>query len=399
MDKREFVKRYLPGLALLLLIISLMVFFKLNQHGYSGFQSGTTNLISEYTKDLKPLSAKTELTDEDMLNFALYKNLPVDKENEKMLVLENDEEGNENFTIKPASYYPTDNYSKFVNKLELKDEEKKEFDSILSDYRTKIDKSILYNEQNSMAVNSNIGIVHKAMSEDIYNFAVRKSEWDRSAPLEKQERKETRVYNEILDRKNEIGVSNYIFVAPDTVFKYQVEWESSVPEEVEISSSVHSVTPPDPPVAVHVAPFSSSEEGRELNLGIEYEDDSAAVKVHIPKTALDHSHTVLLEPFTEVYWNLADVISNIEVERQNEGEISIQLDSMRNVNFEFNFSGLESLIENSGDAFSEAEGWEEFGLKIDSVAKVIQFYAADSLIKVKVKESKLKKAEKKDKNK
>mgnify|MGYP000896189243 FL=1 len=67
---------------LILLTIGLMIIFKNNS---SNLKDLPDDLISFYAKNLKPLFYQTSITEEDIFNFALYQNIPIDKQNNKLL--------------------------------------------------------------------------------------------------------------------------------------------------------------------------------------------------------------------------------------------------------------------------------------------------------------------------
>ena len=103
-----------------MITLVLMVYFKLSQTGFDTFQSTSKNLIADYAKNLSPLFTKSEITNEDVFNFALYKELPVDKENKKLLKIESDNYGNDKFeVIENSELNQTKNYEVFKEKLEL----------------------------------------------------------------------------------------------------------------------------------------------------------------------------------------------------------------------------------------------------------------------------------------
>jgi hypothetical protein len=92
-------KTYLPWVGLIVLTIILMVIFKFTEQGYSDIQEKGENILAQYTRNLSPLYSKTDLTDEDVFNFALYNKLPIDKRNKKILSLESNSYGNEELEI------------------------------------------------------------------------------------------------------------------------------------------------------------------------------------------------------------------------------------------------------------------------------------------------------------
>ena len=95
------IKKFLPYIFLLLLTLVLMFFFKHHKQEISRMlEEGKNNIVSFYTSNLKPLFTQTQISEEDLFNFALYKSLPLDKDKNKVLVLSNDNLGNREYVIK-----------------------------------------------------------------------------------------------------------------------------------------------------------------------------------------------------------------------------------------------------------------------------------------------------------
>ena len=84
---REFlstVKRLFPAAGIALLTIILLFYFKYNKSG-NLLEEGVGNIEDFYTQNLKPLFFNSEITNEEIFNFALYGNLPVDRNNNKII--------------------------------------------------------------------------------------------------------------------------------------------------------------------------------------------------------------------------------------------------------------------------------------------------------------------------
>ena len=104
---RDLAKKYLPVSSLILLTILLMIFFRYKKNDIGRLiESGKENLISFYAQNLKPLFATTDISNEDVFNFALYQSIPIDKQNNKILTVTNQDADNQVYEIKPTVYNP-----------------------------------------------------------------------------------------------------------------------------------------------------------------------------------------------------------------------------------------------------------------------------------------------------
>jgi hypothetical protein len=172
-SKADSAKKYLPYIILLLLTVILMLFFKHHkQEINSMLEEGKKNLISFYTSNLKPLFTQTEISNEDLFNFALYRSLPLDKEKNRVLVLNDDNNGNMEYVIKSAVFNPsTNNYGTFTKYLGLNRTQKEKADSILNSYKKEIYASIFINDKSTIAVNPKINELQQAILADLISFA------------------------------------------------------------------------------------------------------------------------------------------------------------------------------------------------------------------------------------
>ncbi len=77
----------------------------------------------------------TEITNEDVFNFALYQTLPIDKIENKVLRI-SEIDGETNYEVIPNSYKEsTENYQNFINYMGFSGEQKNKLDSILESYQ------------------------------------------------------------------------------------------------------------------------------------------------------------------------------------------------------------------------------------------------------------------------
>ena len=222
------VKKYLPGAALLLLTVSLMFFFKHNKKDISNYiEEGTGSLVNFYTQNLKPLLFQTDITNEDIFNFALYQRLPIDKNENKVLQLNDSAEGYELFSIKPEDKIAgTDNYKQFIEYMDLTPTEKAGIDSVLDSYKEDLYSSILVNETKAVAVNPRIVDLQKAIVADISLFtqSTRKSR-DVEIPFPTLSIVNIPEVTSMIDVVKKTVDNDFIVFAPDTVFTEEFDFD------------------------------------------------------------------------------------------------------------------------------------------------------------------------------
>ena len=97
-------KKWLPISALTLITLGLMAILKFNPNLIDNLvEQQKSNIAGFYKENLKPLLYAANLTNEDIFNFALYQELPLDSANQQVLKLGYDSAGTEYFEIKNAS--------------------------------------------------------------------------------------------------------------------------------------------------------------------------------------------------------------------------------------------------------------------------------------------------------
>lgn len=223
---KEFIKKYLPVSSLIILTLFLMIFFRYNKRDINRLiEEGKNNLVSFYAQNLKPLFATTEISNEDVFNFALYQSLPIDKENNRVLLVSDEISGSQIYEIKPSTFNPnTYNYNSYADFLELSPVDKLKADSILNTYKKEIYLSILTNEKNALAINPKLGELQKAVLADLIAFSEQVN-YEKANKL-------FQMQNKLLSGKNlttftasakEFPGNDYIFITPDTVLQTEFE--------------------------------------------------------------------------------------------------------------------------------------------------------------------------------
>jgi hypothetical protein len=406
-------KTYLPWVGLIVLTIILMVIFKFTEQGYSDIQEKGENILAQYTRNLSPLYSKTDLTDEDVFNFALYNKLPIDKRNKKILSLESNSYGNEELEIlKTESDFDTENYIEFKTQLALDANQEEEIDSLVNSYKNDIYATILQNEEEVIAIDPKISLLHKALSAEIYDFALNRiresksedktSQFASAIPSRNMQKKFNR---EKVDMPQE-----FIVLTPDTVFSSK--FTSDPAAKSEDSRIVSQFNP-----ATDV--FNSSKEAviiddfndyytvtpiPEFNFHFSY--DSTNKKLVIPSELFTNTYDLV---YDSLQLNLENLSSELESMNFNFGT------SENGFNFSFNNKeesvNLDFDISNLGDFINQTiqmslsasmdNDWEKFGHKMDSLAQVISDLENDSaaIIKLKMLSKELEKRKKTTKKK
>ncbi len=215
------VKKWYPAIGFTIVTIALMIILKFNPTLIEDIvNQQKTNLTGFYTENLKPLLLTAGLTNEDIFDFAFSKQLPLDKSNDKFLVLGSKANGDDYFEIKNASIIPDGNsFDKFVHALKLNSEQKHQMDSILDSYADDLQSQVLVNDKNTVAINPNLWNYHKAIFADIMAFAqdANKIEFNKIVPAGYTFYEQPEVDNFVRKIKNRPD-SQYIFITPDSIF-------------------------------------------------------------------------------------------------------------------------------------------------------------------------------------
>ncbi|MGB8319304.1 MAG: hypothetical protein WCE54_14320 [Ignavibacteriaceae bacterium] len=219
--RKNKIKKWYPAIGFTIVTIALMIILKFNPTLIDDIvKEQKTNLSGFYTENLKPLLLTAGLTNEDIFNFALSKQLPLDKSSNKFLVLGSKANGDDYFEIKNASIIPDVNsFEKFVRALKLNNEQKHQMDSILDSYADDLQSQVLVNDKNTVAINPNLWNYHKAIFADIMAFAkdANRNEFNKIVPAGYTFYDKPEVDNFVKNIKNRPD-SQYIFITPDSVF-------------------------------------------------------------------------------------------------------------------------------------------------------------------------------------
>ena len=218
------IKRWSPAIVFSVLTIGLMLLLKFNPGIIDKLiETQKTNLASFYTENLKPLLFTANLSNEDIFNFAFYNKLPLDSSKSKYLELGSDSSGKGFFEIKQENQTPAvaGNFDKFVKSLDLNNNQRKQFDSIMAAYAEDLQSQVLVNNENTIAINPNLWNYQKAISADLLAFASKtnKQEFEKFIPSG-AEFYENPDIGKIVSRIKNTKDNEYIFLTPDTIFSH-----------------------------------------------------------------------------------------------------------------------------------------------------------------------------------
>jgi hypothetical protein len=222
------VKKWLPISALTLVTLGLMAVLKFNPNLIENIiKEQESNIVGFYKENLQPLLYAADLTNEDIFNFAVYQELPLDDQNTQILKLGSDVKGSEFFEIKKTDKVEQpDNLKKFAAALELDEAETRMMDSIINSYSDEISGLVLVNDQNSVAINPNIWNTRKLILADILAFAEKHASRNYNKMIPNQvvqfdDRSVAKWVNEAKAVKD----NQYIFCTSDSIFKEDFEFD------------------------------------------------------------------------------------------------------------------------------------------------------------------------------
>ena len=210
------------GLGILAIIVILLLKFNPNILN-NAFDSQNTNLAGLYSNNLKPLLFATDLSNEDIFNFAFYKQLPLDNNNNQYLQIGTDEAGKEYFEIKKNNFERRkNNLEKFSLALGLNEVQKNEVDSIIKAYADELQEQILVNDKNTLAVSQNLFDYNRALAADLLTFAAKanKNKFGKIMPagLSFVSKNITPIVIKEIRTKNSGSTHQFVFFNEDTIF-------------------------------------------------------------------------------------------------------------------------------------------------------------------------------------
>ncbi|MCH8325663.1 MAG: hypothetical protein IIB83_03740 [Bacteroidetes bacterium] len=355
------------GLAILTIIVILLLKFYPNILNNT-LDNQPINIAGLYNSNLKPLLYTSNLSNEDIFNFAFYKLLPLDNNNKQYLLLSTDESGNEYFEIKKNNYNRRkNNLAKFAFALGLNDEQKNEVNSIIKVYRDELQEQILVNDKNTLALSQNLFDYNRALTADLLTFAAKanKIEFKKIIPagLTVVNNKTTPIIINEIRIKNSGSTHQYVFFNEDTIFTelYTIDKEK-FKKEIKIFKER---------VKENVKIFK--------NYSINIIIDSNVAKIKMKKYWND-GLVVFLD--SNSFHVKLPVIPHFKIKLPYMDSLIIELDKARENFKEFSFSFPKNFPNFKGH-FNFSDSIKDFNfdihkLKIDSIMKN-NFFLMDSL--------------------
>lgn len=220
--------KWSPAVSLALLTVAIMVFLNFNPDIIKDLvEEQKSNIAGFYKENLQPLLFTSDINNEDIFNFAMYKQLPLDKQSNQYLQLGYDKQGKEYVEIKNIETPQNENnFESFIKALDLNQIQRKQIDSIIERYAEELGNQILVNENKTVAINSNLWNYQRAIQSDLFAFAENsnRNEFRKFVPSSVslvRNPKVVEAVNSIRTTKNK----NYIFLTPDSIFSEPLEFD------------------------------------------------------------------------------------------------------------------------------------------------------------------------------
>lgn len=421
--KRSFnFKKYAPVFAAVILTVAFMLFYKYNLSDVDKIvKEQGSDLLAYYTQNLKPLFMNTRLNADDVFNFAFDRVVPLDREKNQYLSIGVNESGKEYFEIR-NNLDVRNLHSKgdFVSKMDLNENQRKEFDKILTNYTKNLESQVVLGENNSIGVNENLWTLNRAIVANVLQFAENTSKTNLHQII-------SPVFNFVSNTKVDdlihFAVNNksnkYVLLTPDTIV--------STPIEIDIEKFENELEKLEKEKLIIIKELEQknrkqhdeelkklSKELERLKISIQL-DTSAKVykkyhrksrpfrieideerfhieipeieKIDIPNIdsillnidiARDKIHTFKFKSdskhpqkgFKFDLKILGDSLKKLEMQIPNVLKWKMKEDSLEY--FEMNIEGLDSLIEMSLKGL-KSQDWEKFGKQMDSLGKHFEF--------------------------
>jgi hypothetical protein len=219
------IKKWIPITSAAVITIAVLVLLKINPAIIENIiNQQKSSLSALYKENLQPLLYAADLTNEDIFNFAVYHELPLDQTNNQKLKLGYDSKGSEYFEIKKVNDSPKegtpDNLNRFISALALNKSEIEKIDSIIESYSDQISSLVLVNDKNDVAINPKIWNTRKLILADILSFAEKHAQGNlyKILPKESLQFDDLAVAKWVKDTK--AGKDDqYIFCTQDSIFE------------------------------------------------------------------------------------------------------------------------------------------------------------------------------------
>ncbi len=306
----------------------------------------------------------------------MYNNLPINENENKILEITDNSTGGEVINIRTANIKgDTDNYTKFIQKMQLNNEQRGELDSLLESFKQNLTNTIFSDDEKTLAVDSRIGLLHRILRTEIFDFMNRVKVKEKIDLAFTERTLEN--YNKIIENEKNKAVRNYIVFTPDTVLQSNAEFlrlrnkKSDVPEELD--KHVIKVIKSDKAMTTQENNFT-------------YRIDSNLVNVVLTE---DFFRDLDIDEYDELK-DVLDSSSNrfkISIGLPSEDEMTFRIstsgsDSSKEFHYELNLNDLGSMVSDYKKTSSNPsfEDWAEFGIKMDSLAIKMSEFEIDTIV-------------------
>jgi len=349
------LKKWSPAIGFSVLAIFMMVILKLNPTLLDQLVDAPKSTIAGfYKQNLQPLLYAADLSNEDIFNFAFYKQLPLDISKNQYILLSTDSTGSEYFEIKNTGRMSSENnLDKFVTALNLTPEQKISVDSIIGSYADEIQYQILVNKDKAIAINPDLWNYNKALTADLISFAsVNKNRELVKIMPAGFNRIDTHSINLAVQEIKAAQNENYIFMTPDSIFseKFQFDKEKFIQNMTEMKKNLEEAKR-DLKKQNYTFNYDSiytkfkKDSLWEKNFKVTF--DTNMLRVRIPKIVIPHINI-----------NTDSILQNIQLEKITE--------NLKEFTFEmpkgFPFKGGDFKIK-----YSEGDSARNYQLKMDAI--------------------------------
>jgi len=190
--------------------IVLMIFFYGKKKYFSTFSDKGIQLLAKYAEGLSPINQQLKYNNEDIVNFALYGNLPLDKKINKYLILNYDPSGKVKYIITDAAPKAvSNNYENLVKNFGQDEAKLKFLDTVIQSSKENLYQAILFSDKETYAISPKVLQIQSELKSQIEKLVS-----INDLALSKQTNefiKQTENLNKELASNK-----NFIFINPDT---------------------------------------------------------------------------------------------------------------------------------------------------------------------------------------
>jgi len=389
------IKKWIPISSLTVITLALMAVLKFNPNLLDDLiKQQKSNLVGFYKENLQPLLYAANLTNEDIFNFAVYQELPLDKTNNQILKLGYDPKGSEFFEIKKANQINgADNLQKFVTALDFDENEIKNIDSIIGSYSEQISALVLVNNQNAVAINPNIWNTRKIILADILAFAEKhaSSNFNKMIPTQKMQFDDHSIAKWVNEAKT-IKDNQYIFCTSDSIFKEDYVFDMTEYEKnmEKMTEDLAELSEQKAVLREYHFKIDSSNNKQKKNSGwtnqFEVFVDSDIIKVSVQSIAIDIPE-IDLPNFDSIAIIIHEATQNIKSVRPPSSPMTV---GNKSYNYEYNNVtpknkrksevNLDSLMQIKNMQNDKNRTQQKDRIKSETRENSIQFFYNDSLI-------------------